>query len=190
MQFIFILIVIGVIISAVKRAKQAEGQRNQQNQPGTYNATTGSFNMPDNPSAPAAGQGSYTPTIRPLNPAPARYDTQTGRPLSQPYTTQPAAQRRQAYNPTVDNHLCEDGAHPLESDASYAATLFEMESGYQRYQPVPMRASAGQYRRMDLRRLSADEIRKKQEELKDLRDAGIITSLEYNQKMQEYATGY
>lgn len=181
MQLFLIIIFVVVIVSAIKKANEAENaKKNQQNRPGQYNPSTGSYNMPSNMNRPPQQTQSYTPQ------QPARSYTPTAPPQTARYNNRPRA----GYNPAVDTHLCDEGAHAAESGASYAATLYEMEQGYQSYTPAPISFQQGAYRRLDLRRLTADELRKKQEELKDLRDAGIITTQEYNQKMREYATGY
>lgn len=190
---IFILIFAGAIFSTIKRVREAESQRNQANRPGQYNPKTGSYNT--SPPANYTTQKPYSPTIRPraqtsYNPvsppaqqAPTAYTT---RPATPSYTSQP-------YNPAVNTHLCEDGAHPAEKSNTLANRMFQTEqrpdASYPSY-AAPLPSVSASYRRASQYRLTGEELHKKQQELDGLRKAGILSQDEYKRMMDEYARGY
>ncbi len=86
-----------------------------------------------------------------------------------------------------DAHLCDDGQHASEGDQFDA--LAEMEPGYvaTRSAAAPIRTAVtpASYSNKT-RRLSPEEYAKKRDELRDLRDSGIISQEEYAYKLEEY----
>ncbi len=74
----------------------------------------------------------------------------------------------------TDAHLCDPDQHGHD-DKSYRETLDELEPGY--FSTGGSMSSAN---------ITRDEFRKKQNELRSLRDAGMISDDEFNEKLAEY----
>lgn len=175
---IVIFFAVAIIGSAIKKVSEAEKNKNRQNRPDRYDPRTGSFNAP--PPAPyqPMTRRTYTPTVRPG--------------AAQRYPAQPAPYGGSAHNPAVDTHLCEEDMHPGEKRNSYANEMFEADASYRdpaEYM-LPMPKISASFRRASEYRLTGDALLQKQQELRDLRAAGIITQQEYNRMLHEYTRGY
>ncbi|MEG1650424.1 MAG: SHOCT domain-containing protein [Oscillospiraceae bacterium] len=94
-------------------------------------------------------------------------------------------------NQNNEGHLCDPEQHTFE-DNSGRETLSNMESGYSTYDHVPAQSNQFSYAQnktnsyLHQRMLTQGEFSRKSEELRSLRDAGIITPEEYGLKLREY----
>ncbi len=100
--------------------------------------------------------------------------------------------RPAAYNssPSAGGHLCDPGQHSREEDRNGREALDDMQEGYRPYSGAPSynyRAAAN-YSYAARGRMSKEQYQKKLDELKSLRDAGIITEEEYRFKVKEYSS--
>lgn len=82
--------------------------------------------------------------------------------------------------PARDVHLCDPGQHSHAEDKAGSEALEEMQPGYVSYAQEGGAQTAGGH-------MTREAYQKKLAELKDLRDAGIISDEEYRQKSREYA---
>ncbi len=169
--FFFFLFMATLIIGRWLRAKNAARPANTSPQ----NSTSYPYQQPM-PQQPQPRYDSRTGVLLPQTPV---YSNSTAMSATTPYLATTA--RQGSYNPTTDNHLCDDNEHAPEAKKSYANTMYELESGYT---PYSKPATAG-YVSQPAVQLSVDDKRRKVEEFKDLLDAGLIEKEEYNQFMRD-----
>ncbi len=121
-----------------------------------------------------------------------RYDTRTGVLLPQtpvysnstamsaaaPYPA--TADGQVSYNPTTDNHLCDDNEHAPESKQSFANTMYRQETSNTMPDTAALPIASA-----SCVMLSADEKRRRIQEYKELLQSGVINKSEYASFVRE-----
>ena len=163
----FLPFVLFIIVFTVT-LKNAAKKKQQNTRTGTGLPSVPSFSTPSQRyQAKKAAQRSNpvqsypTPTVPTAAPVPT----------AQPFAADQKRSRRQR----ADDHLCDPGQHDEETRQALE-TLQMLESDYQPYGSTVERVGM----------MTLDQFRRKQAELDDLRDAGIISGEEHREKLNEY----